>query len=128
MDGLSYLRILQENLSEYKEKLGLGNDFMFQQDNDPKHKSKIAENFFSENDIKVMEWPSQSPDLNVIEHVWSYIKQKYRENPASSKKEAFEKIVKIWQEIPIDFIQKLVDSIHRRLEEVIRMKGGPTSY
>jgi DNA-binding CsgD family transcriptional regulator len=46
MDGLGYVRILQENLSESREKIGLGNDFVFQQDNDPKHKSKIAKNFF----------------------------------------------------------------------------------
>jgi transposase len=46
MDGLKYVRILQENLGISREKMGLGNDYVLQQDNDPKHKSKIAmENF-----------------------------------------------------------------------------------
>jgi transposase len=75
-----------------------------------------------------MEWPSQSPDINIIEHVWAYIKRKYAECPAKSKKDVYEKIIKIWNEIPKSFLETLVDSIYDRLSEVIRMKGGATRY
>jgi transposase len=128
MDAAKYVEILQNNLLASAEKMGLENDFIFQQDNDSKHKSKLASNYFSENLINVMKWPSYSPDLNVIEHIWAYVKKKYNQDPAKNRSEIFEKIQKIWSEIPSTFTKKLVDSIYKRLSEVIRKRGGVTRY
>jgi len=69
MDGAKYRRIVDENLLESAMNLKLGRRFTFQQDNDPKHKAKAALKWLNKKKINVLEWFSQSPDLNPIEHL-----------------------------------------------------------
>uniref|UniRef100_A0A9J7YJZ1 Tc1-like transposase DDE domain-containing protein n=1 Tax=Cyprinus carpio carpio TaxID=630221 RepID=A0A9J7YJZ1_CYPCA len=67
INSAKYRDILDENLLQSAQDLRLGRRFTFQQDNDPNHTAKIMKEWLHNNSVTVLEWPSQSPDLNPIE-------------------------------------------------------------
>ena len=131
MDAELYVSILDDELMQSLEYYGLSpEEIIFQQDNDPKHTSGLATRWFNDNDIIVMKWPAQSPDLNPIEHLWHYLKKKLLEYevPPKGIHELWERIEKEWNEIPAETCQKLIESMPRRIEAVLKAKGGYTKY
>lgn len=127
MDRFLYKRILAENLEQSKDLLGLPNNFIFQQDNDPKHTSNYVKDFFKDR-YTVLEWPSQSPDLNPIEHLWDHVKREVRKCAPSNIRELKETVSQIWSEITPEMCRKLIGTMPSRCEEMVRNRGGHTSF
>ena len=69
-----------------------------------------------------------SPDLSPIENLWKIIKDKLAGKYFHSKKKLWEEILNIWNSIPLDTLITLVESMPRRIEAVIKSRGGPTKY
>lgn len=109
---------------------GVGEDFLFMQDNARPHVAVATMNFLREVGIEVMDWPALRPDLNPIEHVWDMLERRIRKrpNPPQTIQQLTQALTEEWERIPQEDLRKLVRSMTRRCESVIRAGGGHTRY
>lgn len=107
-------------------------DGIFQDDNAPIHTAKVIKTWYENHgdDFEHLVWPAQSPDLNIIEPVWSTLEARIRSvfPPPSSLRELERILIEEWHKIPMAVIQSLYESIPRRIQAVIAADGGPTPY
>lgn len=128
MNAQLYCQILDDHLFQSADKLSMPPDFIFQQDNDPKHTAKLTKAYFEENGVQVLDWPAQSPDLNPIEHLWEMLENKIGDRRLKSKDQLKAALTTAWGQLDAQHIRNLVESMPRRLAAVIKAKGGPTKY
>ena len=98
------------------------------QDNDPKHTSRIAKEFLQKNVPTVMDWPSNSPDLNPIENLWAIVKRNVEKRKPRNLSELEKFSVEEWNNIPDSLLISLVNSMKQRCREVIERRGERISY
>ena len=128
----SYQKALREGfLSSYDP------DELFMLDNSPIHTALSTQDWLELHDVRVLDWPPYSPDLNPIEHMWLALKRTlYKLHPefdtigdTEEEWEAFEAGLKeAWAAIPDTLIQKLILSMPRRLAAYKAAKGYQTKY
>ena len=124
MDQYKYIDILKNNLLPFKN-----NFYSFQFDNDPKHTATKSLSYLFENNIKcLLWWPPNSPDLNPIENIWAFIKNKLRKETIKNIKELESKIKSIWTNIDINMIHNLINSMQNRIKLVIKNNGDYIDY
>ncbi len=128
MNSQMYCSILKEKMLPSLR--ALGRRALFQHNNDPKHtsNSKATVGFLKKNSVKVIQWPSMSPDLDPIEHLWGILKRQVEHHSPSSIQSLKEVILEQWKKIDLAKCRQLVHSMPRRLGAVIKNHGGHTKY
>jgi len=94
-------------------------------------KAKIVTRWFEARpNITLIRWPGNSPDLNPIENVWSWMKRQLKEAPCTNLEQLKREILELWCQKMEDceYLRNLVESMPRRLEEVIQREGAMTKY
>lgn len=75
------------------------------------------------------EWTGrQSPDMNLIEHVWAILKANVAAHRPKTKKTLIKWIRREWAKLPTEYAAHLVDSMKQRLLSLIRANGDNTRY
>jgi len=101
----------------------------FQQDNARHHSANVTQTFLREHNVNVMPWPSFSPDLSPIEHLWDELGRGVYDgrHQINTTQQLVQALREEWVAIPQYRIQRLIRSMRRRCQETLRVNGSSLS-
>ena len=104
-------------------------NWYFLQDNDPKHKAKGSMKLLRKlTGLRMYRHPPNSPDLNIIEDVWSYLDRLVRESKVTTIEGLKKKLTNLWNELPWTEFHPSIESMPHRLQQCLQRRGGRTDY
>ncbi len=129
VNARKYQRTLEDHLLPHGARIG-GEHWKFQQDNASVHTARSTIEWFNQHNIRTMQWPARSPDLNPIENMWAKLSSMVYEGGRQydTKEELRLAIVEKWQQIGADYRRNLFDTMNHRIQAVIDARGMITHY
>ena len=128
MNQHSYLHVLESRVRPQMEQWSAAGVNTFMHDSAPCHKARQCTNYLQQINLPVLKWPSNSPDLNPLETLWGILKQRLSEFDLPTKQTLISKIIHLWHN-DVSILQtceKLIDSMPKRIQAVIKARGGHT--
>ena len=94
------------------------------------YKARSIQKWFIEIGVEELDWPTQSPDLTPIEHLWDELecRLRVRFNCPISVPDLTNALVADWKLVPAALFQHLVESLPKRVKAVIAANWGPTPF
>ena len=94
-----------------------------QEDNVPKHTSKLAISWKRNNGVDEIHWPLKSTDHALIENIWQLLRMNLRRKKIESYQSLISVIKQKWESLSSELTVKLVHSMNYRISEVIENHG-----
>ncbi|CAF2687660.1 unnamed protein product [Rotaria sp. Silwood2] len=126
LNSQRYIDLLQERIIPSIEQIYPNNDYIYQDDCDSIHRSKDVLEFIEKNipdRIMPMDQASKLDDVWPIENVWSIIRTKLMKKDYKDLSQVKTEIVKIWKNFDISLCFRMMSSIPKRLQAVIKQDG-----
>ena len=99
------------------------------EDGAPAHRAKSTKEWHAEHGVELFpDWPSNSPDVNPIENLWSQMKHLQRHERATSIAGLKKIAQKVWRGITPEYLRQLYQSMPRRMQAIINARGAHTRY
>ena len=129
MNSKRYGEMLKTHLLPFARRI-TGVEWVFQQDNCKVHTSKHMIEWFGVNGVSLLDWPSVSPDLNIIENMWGELVRRVYGGGRqfSTAQELKTVLIEEWENISQSYIRTLFESLNNRIFEVIRLNGKSIDY
>ncbi len=121
MNAERYIKVLEQHMLPSRR-------CVFQQDNAKPHTAAITTAWLHSRRVRVLNWPACSPDLSPIENIWHIIKLKIRQRQPITLQQLETYIRQEWDQIPTPKLQKLITSMPRRLQTVLKKRGDATPW
>ena len=99
-----------------------------QMDNDPKNMAKLVTEWLKDNKVSVVEWPSQSPDLNPLNNLWEELRRCMLARQPPNLTELHQFCQEEWTKIPANCCEKLVKGNPKHFTQIIQLKGNEAKY
>lgn len=105
-------------------------DLIFQQDNASVHTSIFSKWWMTSHGFCILDWPAHSPDFNPIENLWDITDTRVRRRKIQPNNvdELVIAVTEEWNNLPIETIHNLIESMPRRVQAGIDAKGWHTKY
>ena len=129
MDAPFYVQILSRYLVPFIQ-AEFPSTHCLMQYNDPKHTSRLAQDFFEQNQINWWKTPPESPDMNPIENVWHELKEFIRREtkPKSKQQLIIDGIQLFWSTMTEEKCCRYINHIHKVIPKVLENSGNATGY
>ena len=128
ISGKTYAQLLCDVIPATLERLNMHSAILIEV-HATSHDTRLVINTKSSLNLRILEdYPSNSPDLNPVEHVWAYWKKRVHQRLPCNLEELEIYALEEWENIPLEFIHSCILSMPNRLAEIIKSHGGYTKY
>lgn len=132
LNSRKYLEILDNVMLPSVRQRFPDDNFIFQHDNCSVHTANCVRSYLDENNVEVLPWAAKSPDMNPLENIWGIMVTKMQKQNVIplNKNHLWSLIEETWESLAEshNLTTNLIDSMPRRMQEVINNNGTMTRY